>query len=333
MYLVKRPTGDGVGAGDLECRDRPIPTEVEAGMCLVKNILVSLDPTHRIWMSDTPQYMPSVGLNTVMRAGTIGKVVLTSDPEKMPLGTVVSGLGGVQEYSIEAIAGLNPVVPGVPLSWNMSVLSMVIGHTAWVGTKICGPKPGETFVVSGGAGAVGSVAGQLAKIAGARVVGIAGTPAKCAWMTEELGFDGAINYKTETITEGLKREAPDGVDCYFDNVGGDVLDQVLGQFNTFGRVAFCGAISTYGKLENKVSGPSNWKMLLMRRITLQGFICVDHVASIMESMTEIGAALQDGKIKFNEDCRETGVENYVDTVNLLYTGGNKGKLMMKIADE
>jgi len=333
MFLVKRPTGSGVGAGDLECRERPVPTTVEPGTCLVKNILISLDPTHRIWMSATPQYMPAVGLNTVMRAITIGKVVLTSDEEKMPVGSIVNAFGGVQEYTIAEIATLNPTVPDVPLTWNLSIFSMVIGHTAWIGTNICAPKPGDTFVVSGGAGAVGSVAGQLAKLAGARVVGIAGSPAKCAWMKDELGFDGAINYKTETITEGLKREAPDGVDCYFDNVGGDVLDQVMGQMNTFGRIAFCGAIAQYGELENKVPGPSNWKMMLMRRITLQGFVCVDHAASIMESMAEIGAAIQAGKMKFNEDCRETSVEDYAETVNLLYTGGNKGKLMMKIADE
>ena len=170
---------------------------------------------------------------------------------------------------------------------------------------------------------------------GARVVGIAGSKEKCDWMTNELGFDVAINYKTDDMGPALSAAAPNGIDSYFDNVGGTILDEVLGHMNLFGRVAFCGAISHYTAMGTnaKPPGPSNWPMILMRRLTVQGFVVIDHVASIMEGLGEIGGLLAEGKLKFNEDSRSVGIEDYVDTVNLLYNSGNTGKLMMKIADE
>ena len=264
-------------------------------------------------------------------------MVKTSDESKLPVGAYVTTFAGLAEYLLLKIEQCTPVAPGVPLSWNLGPLFFGMGHTAWVGNKICDIKAGNTYVVSGAAGAVGSIAGQLAKLAGARVVGIAGGADKCAMLTTELGFDGAIDYKAgiSSVQTELRRLCPDGIDCYFDNVGGDILDCVLGQMNCFGRVAFCGAISTYsGDLEEGAGkGPVNYKMVLMRRLRVQGFLCRDHAASKPESTAEIMSAIQEGKLKFKEDVRGIlPIESYVDVLNLLFTGGNTGKLIMKIAE-
>ena len=209
-----------------------------------------------------------------------------------------------------------------------------MGHTAWIGNKICSPKPTDTYVVSGAAGAVGSMAGQLAKLTGARVIGIAGGPTKCAMLVSELGFDGAVDYKSENVEEALKRLCPNGIDCYFDNVGGDILDIALSLMNVFGRIAFCGAISAYdgNMTDDAYSGPKNYKLIMRKRLKVQGFICRDHAASKAESTAEILAAINAGKLKFKEDVRVAPLENYVNTLNLLFNGGNTGKLIMKIAD-
>ena len=269
-----------------------------------------------------------------MRSSGVCRVVRTTDDVRLPVGTYVTTFAGVAEYLVMPIEKCVICPPNVPLTWNLGPLFFGMGHTAWIGNKICDPKPGETYVISGAAGAVGTIAGQLGKICGARVIGIAGGPAKCAMLVSELGFDGAIDYKSENVEESLKRLCPNGIDCYFDNVGGDILDTVLSMMNCFGRIAFCGAISAYGgDLADGVSiGPSNWKMILMRRLKVQGFLCRDHSASKSESSQEIMKGIEDGKIKFKEDVRSAPIENYVDIVNLLFTGGNTGKLIMKIAD-
>lgn len=309
---------------------KTVPESLEPGTVLVQHLLISMDPTHIIWMSDIPQYMPAIGLNTVVRAGVIGRVIKTTDEEKMPVGKIVSVMGGVAEFSVQPFAACNPTVPDVPLSWNHGPFSLIMGHTAWVGYKICRVTPGCTFLVSGAAGAVGSIAGQLAKAAGAKVIGIAGGAEKCRYITQELGFDGAIDYKAESIADGIAREAPEGIDCYFDNVGGSTLEAALAAMNCFGRIAFCGGISQYeGGIE---VGPKNYNMILMRRLKVQGFIVVDHLASVEESFAEMGALIKENKLKWKEDIREVGVEDYVDTINLLFTGGNTGKLMIKLGE-
>ena len=186
-------------------------------------------------------------------------------------------------------------------------------------------------MVSGAAGAVGSMAGQLGKIAGARVIGIAGGAAKCAYVVEELGFDGCIDYKSESVEAGLSRLCPNGVDCFFDNVGGPTLDAVVAHSNCFGRIAICGSISQYeGKMGPAAVGFKNVEMVLMRRLTMQGFICVDHLASVGEAMGEIADGLSTGKIKCKFDIKEGPLDSYVDTIGLLLTGGNNGKLLLKL---
>lgn len=332
VLLKKRPVGD-FKDDDFEVVETPIP-EPGAGEVVVKSILLSIDPTHRIWATDADQYMPAVGLGTVMRAASLGKVVKSSDPAKMAVGTLVGGMGGVQEYFVAPIAGLFPVVPDVPLSYNHSLFSVLIGLTAWVGINICEAKAGRTMVVSGAAGAVGSIAGQLAKARGARVIGIAGSADKCAWLKNDLGFDEAINYKTEKLDERLDQLCPDGVDGYFDNVGGVILETLLKKMKTFSNIAFCGSISGYNAHEgaSQTMTVNNYDMILMRRIKVQGFICSDHVADMPTAMAELGGLVQQGKLKVREDIQEVGAEEYPRIVRMLYSGQNTGKLMMKLPE-
>jgi len=280
--------------------------------------------------------MPSVGLNTVMRASVMGKVIKSSDEAKMPVGTIVSCVGGVCEYSVQPIAAAHPCPPNIPYNLMLSVLSVGSGLTSWIATNICSPKAGETYVVSGAAGTVGSIASQLGKIAGARVVGIAGGPEKCKWLKEEAGLDDVVDYKNESIAEGLARACPNGVDCFMDNVGGECLDGVLHVMNWGGRIAQCGLISDYNSVnlekgEENV-GPKNYKMILLRRLKVEGFICLDYLNSYPQALAELIPSVLAGKIKYKEDFREVGIEDYVDTVNLLYSGKNTGKLAIKLAE-
>jgi NADPH-dependent curcumin reductase CurA len=189
-----------------------------------------------------------------------------------------------------------------------------------------GVQKGETVVISGAAGAVGSMAGQIAKIMGARVIGVVGSPSKAKWITDDLGFDGAINYKTDDINARLKELAPDGVDCYFENTGGPTSDAVFMHFNTFARMAFCGLIDTYNKKESP--GPKSYNMFLMRRVTVQGFICTDHMDEYPEMLEFVKKHVDSGKIKHKVDVRE-GLDNYIEVLNLLFSGGNTGKLCLK----
>jgi NADPH-dependent curcumin reductase CurA len=336
VLLVKRPEGK-ITHDCFETVVRPIPEDLALAdnELFIQQELLSMDPTHSIWIRDMPQYSPRVGLNTIMRASGVGKVLRSGDESKFPVGShVIMGLAGIAEYLVMNTGMCVPCEPGVPLSWYLGPLFFGMGHTAWVGTKICDIKAGDTYVVSGAAGAVGSIAGQLGKMYGARVIGIAGGTDKCRMIVDELGFDAAVDYKSGKVEEALRRLCPNGIDGYFDNVGGEILDICLSMMNVFGRIAFCGAISSYdGNMEDgKSVGPSNYKMILMKRLKVQGFVCRDHSFSKPESAVELLAACKDGRIKFKEDIRESPIENYVDVVNLLFTGGNTGKLIMKIAN-
>jgi hypothetical protein len=335
VRLRHRPQGR-VKETDLEVCQEPI-LPISDGQLLVRNCIISLDPTHRIWMSDKPQYMDPMELNDVMRALTIGMVQESHCPEQFPVGTYVIGLGGVCEYyvgipGVNVFGIVNTNNHGLPLSANLSILSGLIGLTAWYGIrKILQVTKEDVVVVSGAAGAVGSVAGQLAKLSGATVIGIAGGSAKCQKLTHELGFDVAIDYKSQNVDQELKKVAPNGITCYFDNVGGDITDAVLLNFRNHGRFALCGSISEY---EDNWTGCKNFNMILMRRIMVQGFISGDHLAEYFaECMVELGDLVKQGKIKYYEDNRKVGVEEYVHIVNDLYDGKNTGKLMMTIHEE
>mmetsp|Transcript_32053 Transcript_32053/g.75178 ORF Transcript_32053/g.75178 Transcript_32053/m.75178 type:complete len:339 (+) Transcript_32053:107-1123(+) len=324
--LRSRPVGT-IADTDLELCVEDVPA-IEDGQMLVRNLYFSIDPTHRIWMSDRPQYMEPVAINDIMRDATIGEVVESKHAD-YPVGTKVYGFGGLADYFVGtpgATVLYRAGETGLPLQADLSVASLVVGLAAWYGTrKVLNPGPEDVFVVSGGAGAVGSLAGQLAKVSGAKVIGIAGGAAKCAFMKNECGFDVAIDYKGEDVAAALKAAAPEGVTCYFDNVGGGITDAALANMRNNGKVAVCGSISEY---DDKWTGWQNANMILNRRLTVQGFICGDHAALLQEAKAEIIKLVLDGKVKYAEDIQD-GLENYPSVVRMLLSGANKGKLMIK----
>lgn len=317
---------------DLELCTEPLPT-IEDGQVLVKNLLCSIDPTHRIWMNGKKaQYMDPVKFGEVMRAATNG-VIVESKNADWAVGKKVNGFGGMQDYYVG--------IPGVSMyeicacesddsiseTYEISYGGIVIGLTAFHGVdKIIQPKEGDVIVVSGAAGAVGSIVGQLAKARGATVIGIAGGEVKCGIMKNEYNYDYAIDYKSDNISDKLKEYAPNGVNGYFDNVGGDVTEAVFENAANNCKVAICGSISEY---DDEWAGIKNFNMILMRRITVTGFICTDHMDELGDARAEYNKLKAEGKFKFKEDIRE-GLENYVDVVNLLFSGGNMGKLMLRI---
>ena len=329
--LKRRPVGE-IRPGDLDYVSVATP-ELQAGEVLVRTVYLSRDPTNRICMSDMDQYLPPVEVGDVMRGGGIG-VVEESRSDRFPVGAIVNtGLGGWQSYVVANETAITPVpvIPGVPLTAFMSVLGAT-GLTAWFGMiDICQPKAGETVVVSAAAGAVGSIAGQLAKARGARVIGIAGGAEKCRWLTEELGFDGAIDYKSEDVGAALDRLCPNGIDANFENVGGKIMNAVVSRMNNFGRVALCGMISTYNA-EGPAPGLDDFARILMRRLTIKGFIIIDYLPRAGEAFAELGPLVLSGQLKWKAHVVE-GLENAADAVNLLFTGAHDGKLVVKVSAE
>ena len=325
--LRKRPVGL-IGDDVLSLERESIP-EPAAGEFVFRLNYLSLDPTNRIWMSDMDQYMPPVALGAPMRGVVCGTVTKSANPE-FNVGDVVSGLGVWADYQKSVPGMLNKMSPpsGVSIADAFGLFA-VVGPTAYFGLLDLGmPKAGETVVVSAAAGAVGSIVGQIAKLKGCRAVGLAGSDAKCKWIVDELGFDAAINYKTEDVAAALKRACPKGIDIYFDNVGGDILDACLKQMNLQGRIPTCGLISQYNATSTP-PGPINYPMILMQRLKVQGFIVLDYAARYPEAITALGQWVQQGKLKFRMDTHE-GLENAVITLRKLYTGENTGKLMVKV---
>jgi NADPH-dependent curcumin reductase CurA len=303
--------------------------ELKEGELLVHNKYLSLDPTNRGWANAIDTYLPAVRLGDVMRGGAIGEVEESRNPDYKP-GDHVSGLFGWQEYAITNGNDMHklPNIPGVPLTAHLGLFGH-IGLTAYYGLLDVGqPKAGETLVVSAAAGAVGSLVGQIGKIVGCHVVGIAGSDEKCRWLTEDLGFDETINYKKEKIFEGLKRTCPNGIDVDFENVGGEILDAVLSQINIGARISLCGMISQYNATE-PVPGPYNLVMLIVKRARIQGFLVTDYMDRAAEAMTTMGRWLMEGKIKYRVDIVE-GLEQAPRAVNKLFEGSNTGKLVVKI---
>jgi NADPH-dependent curcumin reductase CurA len=328
--LRRRPEGD-IKPGDLEYVASPV-RELNDGEVLVRNVYLSLDPTNRIWMSDQDQYMPPVEIGSPMRGGTVG-VVHASRSDRFKQGDVVSGGMNWERFSIlsERAARPSGAPGGLPLSCTMSVLGAT-GLTAYFGMLDIGqPKEGETVVVSAAAGAVGSVAGQIAKIKGARVIGIAGGPKKCAWLTDELGFDGAIDYKNEDVGAALDRLCPKGIDVNFENVGGSIMQRVVERMNTFGRMPVCGLISGYNR-EGPEPGPSDFARVLMRRLTIRGFIIIDYLHRAGEAMADLNPWVAEGKIKWKDHIVD-GLENAPEAVQRLFTGDHDGKLLLRISQE
>ena len=327
--LRKRPVGD-ITDDVLSLENETIPEPGE-GECLFQLNYLSLDPTNRVWMSDIEQYMPPVGLGEAMRGIVCGTVIKSNSPA-FEEGDIVSGIGTWADYQIGTpeTVGLLGDTGDVPVIDAFGSLALV-GPTAYFCLLDIGePKQGETVVVSTAAGAVGSLVGQIAKIKGCHVVGLAGTDEKCRWITEDLGFDEAINYKTEDVPEALARTCPNGIDVYFDNVGGKMLDACLEKMNLFGRIPTCGLISQYNATE-PVPGPYNYGLVLMHRLKIQGFIILDYMDRYPEAIEALTQWMADGKLQIRLDVSD-GLETALHSVKKLYTGENTGKLMVRVKD-
>ena len=330
--LRQRPEGI-IDENDLELVTDEIP-EIQEGQVLAKTIYFSLDPTNRIWMSDIDQYMEPVEIGDIMRAGGSLAIVEESKVPHVKVGDIVQGgmHGGWQEYFIipgEEAAAI-PLVESIPLTALISVLGFT-GPTAYFGFLDIGqPKKGETVVVSAAAGAVGSIVCQIAKIKGCRVVGIAGSDEKCNWLKNDLKVDEVINYKKDDILESLKEKCPEGIDIYFENVGGETLDAALTLMNNYGRIPVCGLISMYNDWETP--GPKMFRNILMKRLTVKGFLVSDYLDRYAESLQSLSEWMAEGKIKYKVDIVE-GIENAPSAVNKLFTGENTGKLVIKVSDE
>jgi NADPH-dependent curcumin reductase CurA len=318
---------------DWDIVDAPLP-EPQPGGVLVKTLMLSLDPAMRGWMNEGRSYIEPVGLGEVMRAGGVGRVIASNTPA-FAVGDYVSGGLGVQRFAAfdEAglrKAGLAKIDPRLaPLPKWLNALGMP-GMTAYFGLLEVGrPQPGNTVVVSGAAGAVGQTVGQIARIRGCRAVGIAGGAAKCAFVVDELGFDACIDYKNGSVRDGLKQHCPQGVDVYFDNVGGPALDAVLARINLRARIALCGMISDYTRDQGQ--GITNLRHLIFKRARIEGFLVMDYLPRAMEAMQALGGWLQQGRIKYKVDLVR-GLENAVAAMNRLLTGANTGKVIVTLAD-
>ena len=329
VILAQRPIGM-VDETTTSVIESPMPV-CGPGEALVKVGLLSIDPTIRTWMNDAPGYLPPIGIGDVIRAGGSG-VVVESNSERYQVGDVVNGMTGWQEWAIASEANRFTVLPkglGLDLATVMNVLGAT-GLTAYFGLLDVGAfKEGDVVVVSGAAGATGSVAGQIAKIKGAKkVIGIAGGPEKCNWLVEDLGYDGAIDYKSENVRHALREKAGE-IDLYFDNVGGEILEAVLANLAKRARIVLCGAISQYNA-EGERRGPANYAMLIARRAGMQGFLILDYGARFGEAQAELGKWVAEGRVKSTQHVVE-GLEHTPDALNLLFTGGNTGKVMVKVA--
>ena len=334
VRLAARPVGLPT-RNDWSFTTEPVAEPAPGGV-LIKTLALSLDPAMRGWMNEGKSYIPPVGLGEVMRAGGIG-LVLASKNDAFAVGDQVSAGLGVQEYCSIAAGdikrnGLFKIDTrlGTPNQW-LNVLGMP-GMTGYFGLMDVGqPQPGETVVVSGAAGAVGQTVGQLARIKGCRAVGIAGGKAKCDWVVNELGFDACIDYKAPDLRDALKAACPKGVDIYFDNVGGDILDLVLARINRKARIIICGAISQYNNT-TPVQGPKNYLSLLVNRARMEGIVVFDYTDRFPLAVAEMSGYLRDGRMKSREDV-VTGLQTFPETLLKLFSGQNFGKLVLQVATD
>ena len=327
FLLAARPVGMPQRS-DWTYTEQPV-SEPKEGELLVHLLYISLDPAMRMWINDARSYMPPVGIGEVMRALGVGIVTASRNP-RFAVGDHVSGPFGMQEYALTNGQGVRKVDAKLaPLPKYLSVFGMP-GMTAYFGLLDTGqPKSGETVVVSAAAGAVGSIVGQIAKIKGCRVIGIAGGGAKCNYIVEELGFDAAIDYKNEDVKQSLRKNCPNGIDVYFDNVGGTILDAALTQIRMGARIVICGAISQYNNT-SPVTGPSNYLALISNRATMKGMLVLDYVDRYAQAGAEMAAWMAAGKLKSREDIVE-GLETFPETLLKLFKSENSGKLILKVA--
>jgi len=329
LLLKARPSGL-CAPGDLQLSESPVP-ELQDGQALARVKYLSIDPTMRVWMADRDNYLPKIPLGNVMRGFGLAEIAESRNPD-FKTGDKVVGLVGLQEYVVinEKESRSFQKVPNVPFVADSAFLGVlgVTGLTAYFGmTEIAKPEKGETLVVSAAAGATGSIAGQIGKINGCRVVGIAGNDDKCKWLTEELGFDAAINYKHADWKEKLAAATPNGIDIDFENVGGEIMRAVLARMNLHGRVVLCGLISGYA---NEDPALESYSIIIIKRLRVQGFLIIDYVSRFMDGATQLGKWKMFGKIKDRETILE-GLERTPEAINMLFTGANTGKLIVKVS--
>lgn len=332
FLLIRRPDGEPV-RDDFDLVSEPTP-ELADGQFLIRNHYASLDPAIRGWMDDAPSYMPPIPLGTPVRASTVG-VVEASKAAGFAPGQWVMGLNGIEDYSVGTVGGFTqPIDAGlVPSVTNYLSVLGAVGMTAYFGyIEVCEPKGGDVVLVTGAAGAVGSLVGQIAKIKGAsKVIGIAGGAEKCARLIERYGFDAAIDYRGKDIgalTAAIRAEAPDGVDIIFENVGGDILDAGLMNLRHGARIGLCGLISEYNKVE-KVGARNIWQ-LIVHRAAIRGLLVADYIPRFAEGGAEMAAWLQAGRLVADEHV-DAGIENSFDAFMRLFSGSNQGKMILKIA--
>lgn len=328
VLLRSRPTGFvDASTTDLVTSDKPVCGDGEA---LIQVGMLSIDPTIRTWMNDAPGYLPPIEIGAVIRGAGAG-IVVESKTTRYAVGDVVVGMTGWQEWALATEENKFSVVPkglGLELPTVMNVLG-VTGITAWFGmTDVGRLQEGDVVVVSGAAGATGSVAGQIAKAKGASlVIGIAGGPEKCAEVVERYGFDVCLDYREPNLSRRLREVCPKGIDLYFDNVGGEILDAVLLNIAMRGRIVLCGAISQYNETEG--FGLKNHTMMIMRRASMQGFIVLDYANRYGEAQLELGAMVLSGQLRHSEHL-VSGLENAPEALNLLFSGGNHGKTLVVV---
>jgi NADPH-dependent curcumin reductase CurA len=325
--LAAHPRARPVADDDFKLIDVPMPVPAQ-GEALLKLRWLGFDPAQKGWMENFADYVAPLNIGDVMRASAIGEVVESSHPD-MPVGALFEGMAGWTEYWTTDGSGLVPVDPDLPPTASLSLLGLT-GLTAWHGfVEIGKPKVGDTVIVSGAAGATGSIVGQLAKIAGCRTVGIAGGVEKCRWLTEEAGFDVAIDYKSDDLKAQLRDAVPTGANIVYDNVGGPTLDAMLGVIANGARVVICGGISRY-ETGGRPVGPSNYFNLVLRRATMQGFIVLDHKERFAEMRHRLRTLALDNKIVWQVD-EQIGFENAPATLRRLFNGSNRGKQVLRIA--
>jgi len=334
VHLVSRPEGEA-SAANFRLVQKPAPAaqDLKDGEVLVRNHYLSLDPYMRGRMNDSKSYAQPQPLDEVMLGGTVGEVLASKSP-RFQAGDKVSGLGGWQQYWVADVRqpGVLRKVDAtrIPLSAYLGAVGMP-GVTAWYGLmKVCEPRPGETVVVSAASGAVGSVVGQLAKVRGCRVVGVAGGPDKSAYVVDELGFDACVDHKahadSKSLYAALKAVTPEGVDGYFDNVGGAVLDAVMARMNAFGRIAVCGMIAGYNGEAIAMARP---QLIVQSRLKLQGFIVSEHMEVWPEALQELAALVSSGRLKYRETVAPN-IESAPEAFLGLLKGRNFGKQVVKL---
>lgn len=326
--LKSRPTGL-IKADNFELVSQPIP-ELAENQILIRSVYLSLDPAMRGWLTDRPSYVPPVQIGEVMRGLAVGIVEKSNHP-KFATGDRVQGMFGWQEYLLSNGDAVTKLPDSeLPFSAYLGLFGLA-GLTAYAGLVEVGqPKAGETLLISGAAGSVGSLVGQIGKIKDLHVVGIAGTDEKCKWLRDELGFDVAVNYKDADYKKQLKTACPKGVDIYFENVGGEILETALFLMNTFGRVVVCGMISQYNATA-PVPGPSNMALIISKRLKVQGFIATDHYSKVKEMVSLFTQWHNSGKLKYRVEIVR-GLESAPTAINKLFDGSNTGKLMIEVSD-